>query len=71
LNSWTQIGRQPQEKGKGSKLLSLEFVIAMDLYCGLRGEEIIKLDLGGLIKYLELGRNHATCPHLIGLCWAG
>jgi hypothetical protein len=33
--------------------------------CELRGEEIMKVDLGGLIKYLESGRNHATCPHLI------
>jgi hypothetical protein len=30
-----------------------------------RGEEIMKVDLGGLIKYLESGRNHTTCPHLI------
>jgi hypothetical protein len=33
--------------------------------CGLRGEEIMKVDLGGLIKYLEVGRNHPTCPHAI------
>jgi hypothetical protein len=41
------------------------FVIAAGFLCGLRGEEIMKVDLGGLIKYLESGRNHATCPHLI------
>jgi hypothetical protein len=41
------------------------FVIAAGFLCGLRGEEIMKVDLGGLIKYLETGRNHGACPHLI------
>jgi hypothetical protein len=25
----------------------------------------MKIDLGGLIKYLTPGRNHATCPHVV------
>jgi len=25
----------------------------------------MKVDLGGLMKHLEKGRNHASCPHLI------
>ena len=40
-------------------------VIAAGLLCGLRGEEIMKVDFGGLMKYLDPGRDHATCPHLI------
>jgi hypothetical protein len=41
------------------------FVLSAGFLCGLRGEEIMKVDLGGLIKYLEPGRNHGACPHLI------
>jgi hypothetical protein len=47
------------------RIADMGLVIAAGFLCGLRGEEIMKVDLGGLMKYLEPGRDHATCPHLI------
>jgi hypothetical protein len=47
------------------QIADMGFVLATGFLCGLRGKEIMKIDLGGLIKYLEPGRNHMACPHLI------
>ena len=47
------------------RIADMGLVIAAGFLCGLRGEEIMKVDLGGLMKYLDPGRDHATCPHLI------
>jgi hypothetical protein len=47
------------------RIADMGFLIAAGFLCGLRGEEIMKVDLGGLIKYLDKGRDHAACPHLI------
>ena len=32
---------------------------------GLRGEEIVKVDIGGLIKYIDVGAGHESHPHVI------
>jgi hypothetical protein len=47
------------------RIADMGFLIAAGFLCGLRGEEIMKADLGGLMKCLEKGRNHTTCPRLI------
>jgi hypothetical protein len=47
------------------RIADMGFLISAGFLCGLRGEEIMKIDLGGLIKYLEGGRVHLECPHVI------
>jgi hypothetical protein len=47
------------------RIANMGLVLSTVFLCGLRGEEIMKVDLGGLIKYLEVGRKHPTCPHAI------
>ena len=47
------------------RIADMGLVIAAGFLCGWRGQEMMKVDLGGLMKYLEPGRDHATCPHLI------
>jgi hypothetical protein len=41
---------------------NMGFLISANFLCGLRGEEIMKINLGGLIKYLEAGGSHMECP---------
>jgi hypothetical protein len=37
--------------------------------CGLRGEELVKVDLSGFLKYLEIGSQHPEFPHRWFYCW--
>ena len=46
-------------------IAEMAFVLVTGYCCGLRGEEIVKVDLGGLIKFLEVGRNNVEHPHVI------
>jgi hypothetical protein len=32
---------------------------------GLRGEEVVKLDVAGFLTYFEAGRDHRTLPHVM------
>jgi hypothetical protein len=45
--------------------VEMAFVLVSGYCCGLRGEEIMKIDLAGLLKYLEIGRQDAEHPHVI------
>jgi hypothetical protein len=62
LDSEREVATGNRER---KRIADMAFVITAGFLCGLRGEEIMKLDLGGLIKYLEPGKNHVACPHLI------
>ena len=33
--------------------------------CGLRGEEIMKMDISGLLRYIEAGAQHREYPHVV------
>jgi hypothetical protein len=46
------------------RIADMGFLLSAGFLCGLRGEEIMKVDLGGLIKYLEVGCVHPWNPHL-------
>jgi hypothetical protein len=49
-----------------SKIAEMAFVIVAGYCCGLRGEEIVKIDLfAGLLQYLEVGKLNTECPHVI------
>ena len=48
-----------------AKIAEMAFVLIAGHCCVLRGEEIVKIDLAGLFKYLEVGKLHAEHPHLI------
>jgi hypothetical protein len=40
-------------------------LIIFGFCCGLRGEEIVKVDVAGFLKYLGVGAEHDECPHLV------
>jgi hypothetical protein len=40
-------------------------LIIFGFCCGLRGEEIVKVDVSGFLKYLEVGADHDECPHVV------
>jgi hypothetical protein len=46
-------------------IAEMVFVLVVGFCCGLRGEEITKVGLAGPLKYLEVGRIDAECPHVI------
>jgi hypothetical protein len=48
-----------------TKIAEMAFVIVARYCCGLRGEEIVKINLAGLLKYLEVGKLDTACPHVI------
>jgi hypothetical protein len=33
--------------------------------CRLQGEEIVKVDVAGFLKYLGVGAEHGECPHVV------
>jgi hypothetical protein len=41
--------------GARAKIVEMAFVLVAGYCCGLREEEIVKIDLAGLLKYLEVG----------------
>lgn len=47
------------------KIAEMAFVLVSGYCCGLRGEEIVKIDLAGFLKYLEVGRRDVEHPHVI------
>jgi hypothetical protein len=47
------------------QLAEFASVMIFGYCCGLRGEEIVKVDTAGFLKYLEAGREHDTCPHVV------
>ena len=40
-------------------------VLLFGYLLGLRGEEIMKVDAGGFLKYLDIGAAHTQHPHVI------
>jgi hypothetical protein len=49
--------------GARAKIVEMAFVLVAGYSCGLRGEEIVKIDLAGLLKYLEVGKLDTEHPH--------
>jgi hypothetical protein len=62
LDSEWETSNSDQEK---RRTLNMGILLSAGFVCGLGGEELMKIDLGGLMKYLAPGRNHVTCPHVI------
>jgi len=48
-----------------AKIAEMAFVLIAGYCCGLRGEEIVKIDLAGLLKHLEVGKQDVAHPHVI------
>ena len=48
-----------------AKISEMAFVLVAGYCCGLRGEEIVKIDLAGLVKYLQVGKEDTEHPHVI------
>jgi hypothetical protein len=47
------------------KLVEFANLLLFGYCCGLRGEEIVKVDIAGFLKYLEAGRLREDCPHVV------
>ena len=51
--------------GEKDKVVEFANVLIMGYVNGLRGEEIMKIDAAGLLKYLDTGAQHQKFPHVI------
>ena len=51
--------------GARAKISEVAFVLVAGYCCGLRGEDVVKIDLPGLVKYLQVGKEDAKHPHVI------
>jgi hypothetical protein len=58
---WTEAGTD-QNRDKIAEFANL---LIFGYLCGLRGEEIIMVDVLGFLKYPEIGSQHPEFPHLV------
>ena len=56
---------QAQSEDEREKLVDVGNVIIMGYLLALRGEEIVKVDASGFLKYLDVGARHEEYPHVI------
>jgi hypothetical protein len=47
------------------KIVEFANLLIFGYLCGLRGEEIVKVDVSGFLKYLDIGSQHPEFPHLV------
>jgi hypothetical protein len=47
------------------KLIEFPDLLFFGYCCGLQGEEIMKVDVAGFLKYLITGSEHEECPHVV------
>jgi hypothetical protein len=54
-----------QDEGERFKVAGFAMVLLSTFLCGLRGEEVMKSDIAGLLKYLDIGATDIFHPHVI------
>jgi hypothetical protein len=47
------------------EVVKIAFFLVVQFCLGLRGEEVVKLDVAGFLTYFESGRDHAQDPHVM------
>jgi hypothetical protein len=50
---------------KRREIVEIAFFLVVNFCLGLRGEEVVKLDVAGFLLYFEAGRDHASHPHVM------
>ena len=63
--------REATTEAERDKITEFANLMVFGFVCGLRGEEIVKVDIAGFLKYLQVSRDHPECPTLWCLCSAG
>jgi hypothetical protein len=60
-NDWDDC----QNEGERFRVASFAMVLLSTFLCGLRGEEVMKTYIAGLLKYLDIGASDIFYPHVI------
>jgi hypothetical protein len=47
------------------EVVEIAFFLVMTFCLGLRGEEVVKLDIAGFLTYFESAKNHSEHPHVM------
>jgi hypothetical protein len=47
------------------EIVEIAFFLVLTFCLGLRGEEVVKLDIAGFLTYFESGRDHPEHPHVM------
>jgi hypothetical protein len=58
---WREATTAPRRK----EVVEIAFFLVLTFCLGLRGEEVVKLDIGGFFTYFESGKNHPEHPHVM------
>jgi hypothetical protein len=58
---WREATTAPRKK----EIVEIAFFLLLTFCLGLRGEEVVKMDIGGFFTYFEAGRNHSEHPHVM------
>jgi hypothetical protein len=57
--------REATTEAERDKIAKFGSLMMFGFVCGLRGEEIVKVDITGFLKYLEVSQEHLEYPHLV------
>jgi hypothetical protein len=60
-NDWDDC----QDEGERFRVAGFAMVLLSTFLCGLRGEEVMKSDIAGLLKYLDIRATDIFHPHVI------
>jgi hypothetical protein len=58
---WREATTAPRRK----EIVEIAFFLLLTFCLGLRGEEVVKMDIGGFFTYFEAGKNHGEHPHVM------
>jgi hypothetical protein len=58
---WRTAAVAPRRK----EVVEIAFFLVLTFCLGLRGEEVVKLDITGFLSYFENGENHLDHPHVM------
>jgi hypothetical protein len=57
--------REATAPARRKEVVEIAFFLVLSFCLGLRGEEVVKMDIGGFFTYFEAGRTHAEHPHVM------
>jgi hypothetical protein len=57
--------REAMAPAQRKEVVDITFFLVLNFCLGLRGKEVVKIDIGGFFTYFEVGRTHGEHPHVM------
>jgi hypothetical protein len=58
---WTEAATAAKRR----EVVEIGFFLVVNFCLGLRGEEVVKMDVAGFLTYFEAGKDHGSFPHVM------